>query len=145
MKCYTKLTDGLYLGNQFSTSIITDIGVIISIGCKSKSTIPSIVNYKVSVRDSVDSDLTPLFGDVTEFIHINLSNNKKVLVHCQGGVNRSPIFAIAYLARYLMTLEEAVLHVTTLRSSVRIQPHYLHQLKEWLNDIIICKNQTNKL
>ena len=145
MKCYTQLTDGLFLGNQFSTSIITDIGVIISIGCKSKSTIPSIVNYKVSVRDSVDSVLTLLFGDVTAFIHSNLLNNKKVLVHCQGGVNRSPIFAIAYLARYLMTLEEAVLHVTTLRSSVRIQPHYLHQLKEWLNDIIICKNQTNKL
>ena len=77
MKCYTQLTEGLYLGNQFSTSIITEINVIVSIGCKSKSTIPSIVNYKVSVRDSVDSDLTPLFGDVTEFIHINLSNNKR--------------------------------------------------------------------
>lgn len=135
MKCYTQLTDGLYLGNQFSTTIITDINVIISIGCKSKSTIPSIVNYKVSVRDSVDSDLTPLFGDVTEFIHINLSNNKKVLVHCQGGVNRSPIFAIAYLARYIMTLEEAMDHVTTLRSAARIQPHYLNQLEEWLNGV----------
>ena len=44
MKCCTKLTDGLYLGNQFSTSIITDIDVIISIGCKSKSTIPSIIH-----------------------------------------------------------------------------------------------------
>ncbi len=65
--------------------------------------------------------------------------------YCQGGVNRSPIFAIAYLARYIMTLEEAVLHVSTLRSAVRIQTHYLHQLEEWLNDIIICKNQTNKL
>jgi len=135
MKCYTQLTDGLYLGNQFSTTIITDINVIISIGCKSKSTIPSIVNYKVSVRDSVDSDLTPLFGDVIEFIHINLSNNKKVLVHCQGGVNRSPIFAIAYLARYIMTLEEAMDHVTTLRSAARIQPHYLNQLEEWLNGV----------
>jgi protein-tyrosine phosphatase len=81
MKCYTQLTDGLFLGNQFSTTIITDINVIISIGCKSKSTIPSIVNYKVSIRDSVDSVLTPLFGDVTAFIHSNLLNNKKVLVH----------------------------------------------------------------
>lgn len=77
MKCYTKLTEALYLGNQFSTSIITDINVIISIGCKSKSTIPSVVNYKVSIQDSVDSDLNPLFGDVTQFIHINLSNNKR--------------------------------------------------------------------
>lgn len=135
MKCYTQLTEGLYLGNQFSTSIITDINVIVSIGCKSKSTIPSVVNYKVSVKDSVDSDLTPLFGDVTVFIHSNLSNNKKVLVHCKGGVNRSPIFAIAYLARYLMTLEEAIGHITTCRSAVRIQPHYLHQLEEWLNGV----------
>ena len=51
MKCYTQLTDGLFLGNQFSTTIITDINVIISIACKSKSTIPSIVNYKVTVLD----------------------------------------------------------------------------------------------
>ena len=58
MKCYTQLTDGLFLENQFSTTIITDINVIIYIGCKSKSTIPSIVNYKVSARDSVDSDST---------------------------------------------------------------------------------------
>ena len=126
MKCYTKISDGLYLGNQFSTSIITDIDVIISIGCKSKLFIPSVVNYKVSVQDSVDSDLTPLFGDVTEFIHIHLSNNKKVLVHCQGGVNISPIFAIAYLARYIMTLDEAALHVSTLRSAVRLNINLHH-------------------
>ena len=53
MKCYTQLTDGLFLGNQFSTTIITDINVIISIGCKSKSTIPSIVNYKVTVFNDI--------------------------------------------------------------------------------------------
>ena len=134
VKCYTQLTDGLYLGNQFSTSIITDVNVIVSIGCKCKSTISSIINYKVSVKDHLDSDLTPLFNDVTEFIYANLSSNKKVLVHCQAGMNRSPIFAIAYLARYIMTLEEAVLHVTTQRSIVRIQPHYLHQLKKWLSE-----------
>ena len=131
--CCTQLSDNLYLGNQYSTSVIAEVDVIVSIGCNSKSNSPNVTHYKVSVRDNVDSDLTPLFNDVTAFIHQHISTNKKVLVHCKGGINRSPMFVIAYLARYNMTLEEAVLHVTSMRTAARIQPHYLQQVTAWLS------------
>ncbi len=132
--CYTQLSENLYLGNQFSTSVIAEVDVIVSIGCNSKSNLPNVINYKVSVRDNVDSDLTPLFNDVTAFIHQHISINKSVLVHCKGGINRSPIFVVAYLARFVMPLEEAILHVTTMRTAARIQPHYLLQVTAWLGE-----------
>lgn len=132
--CCTQLSDNLYLGNQYSTSVIAEVDVIVSIGCNSKSKSPNVTNYKVSVRDNADSDLTPLLSDVTAFIHQHISTNKKVLVHCKGGINRSPIFVVAYLARYVMTLEEAVHHVTTMRTAARIQPHYLLQVNAWLRE-----------
>ncbi len=108
--------------------MIAEVDVIVSIGCNSKSNLPNVINYKVSVRDNVDSDLTPLFNDVTAFVHQQISINKKVLVHCKGGINRSPIFVVAYLARYVMPLEEAILHVTTMRTAAYSRIIYCRSL-----------------
>ncbi len=134
-KCCSKINENLFLGNQFSTTVITDINVIVSIGCKSKCTLEGINNFKVSIKDCVDSDLTPYLSEVTEFIHEQLSANKRVLVHCQGGVNRSPAFVIAYLARYNMSLEDAIVLVRSARSGARIQEHYMQQISTWLSTV----------
>ncbi len=134
-KCCSKINENLFLGNQFSTSVITDINVIVSIGCKSKCNLEGINNFKVSIKDCVDSDLTPYLSEVTEFIHEQLSANKRVLVHCRGGVNRSPAFVIAYLTRYNMTLEDAIVLVRTARSGARIQDHYMQQIATWLSTV----------
>jgi len=134
-KCCSKITENLFLGNQFSTTIVTDIDVIVSIGCKSKSTLPNIVNQRVSMVDSADSDLTPYFTDVTDFIDEQICANKRVLVHCQGGINRSPTFVIAYLAKHHMSLQEAIALVTCRRPAARIQPHYMAQIERWLSEV----------
>ena len=48
-------------------------------------------------------------------------------------------FSLYFFSKFTVyTLEEAVLHVSTLRSSVRIQPHYLHQLEKWLGQEAAC-------
>ena len=133
-KCCSKITENLYLGNQFSTTIVTDVDVMVSIGCKSKSNNPSIINQRVSVVDSADSDLAPYFTDVTDFIHEHITASKRVLVHCQGGINRSPTFVIAYLAKYHMSLQEAIALVTSRRPAARIQPHYMQQIERWLSE-----------
>jgi len=54
---YSEIIDNLYLGNQYSTTIVKNIDTIVSIGCKSKAN--NITNYKISIRDSKSSDLTP--------------------------------------------------------------------------------------
>lgn len=132
-KCCSRINDNLYLGNQFSTSVITDVDAIVSIGCKSKSTLAHVNNFKISVKDSADSDISPYLTEASSFIHEQVLINKKVLVHCQGGINRSPTFVVAYLAKYHMSLDDAILTVTNKRPAVRIQPHYMEQVQQWLN------------
>lgn len=131
-KCYTEITDNLYLGNQYSTSIVADVDVIVSIGCKSKSSHLGVVYHKISVADSAESDLTPYLNSFTADLHAHLAEGKKILVHCQGGINRSPMFVIAFLAKYHMSLDEAIALVISKRPSVRIQPHYTKQVQDWL-------------
>ena len=71
---HSKIINNLYLGNQYSTSIIKNVDTIISIGCKSKAN--NIKNvYKISVRDKKSSDLTPFLGPVTEYIDEELIKN----------------------------------------------------------------------
>ena len=131
MAC-SEILHNLYLGNQHSTSTARDIDVIISIGCNHKSRL-NVASYKFSVRDSQESDLTPLFDEVTSIIQHHINLGERVLVHCQGGINRSPAFVLAYLCRYSsMNIENAMQHIKVHRKSARFQPHYVAQVQQWL-------------
>ena len=88
--------------------------------------------YKISIKDSGSSDFTPFLDDVTLFIEQQISTNKTVLVHCKGGINRSPVVVVAYLSRYVMPFEAALELVKAKRNSVRFQDHYIMQIQRWL-------------
>ena len=62
---HSKIIDNLYLGNQYSTTVIKKVDTIISIGCQSKAN--NINNFKISIRDKKSSDLTPFLDAVTEY------------------------------------------------------------------------------
>ena len=134
---HSKIINNLYLGNQYSTSIIKNLDTIISIGCKSKAN--NIKNvYKISVRDKKSTDLTPYLDPVTQYIDEELTKNHKILIHCKGGINRSPSFVIAYLCKYHnMTMEEAKKFVLKRRPSIRFQEHYITQIELWINNELI--------
>jgi len=66
---YSKILEHLYLGNQYSTEIIKNIDVIVSIGCNSKNK-DNKPNLKISVRDKITTDITPFLDQVTEYIDI---------------------------------------------------------------------------
>jgi len=134
----SQVLTNLYLGNQYSTTI-TDVDTIISIGCNSKNKtregIP-INHYKFSIKDSDESVLTEIYEESSKIIHQELQNHNKVLVHCKGGINRSPMIIIAYLCRYShYSIQDAINHVKSVRKGARIQPHYLEQLEHWIENI----------
>ena len=129
---HSKIIDNLYLGNQYSTTIIKKVDTVISIGCQSKAN--NINNFKISIRDKKSSDLTPFLDSVTEYINEELNKNHKVLVHCKGGINRSTAFILAYLCKYKdMTIEEGKEWISKRRCSARFQDHYMLQIENWLN------------
>lgn len=124
---YSEIINNLYQGNQFSTKI-AEVDAIVSIGCNSKN--KQIPNFKVSVKDSNKADLTPYLDDATDFIDSYLKKNKKVLVHCQAGINRSTAIVLSYLVRYEnMDLLEAQELIVSKRK-VRFKEHFLDQIKE---------------
>ena len=92
-------------------------------------------SHKFSVQDKSTSDLTEIFETASNLIHELIQNNKSILIHCKGGINRSPIVVIAYLCKFCQySVPEAIAHVTQRRKGVRIQPHYLLQLTAWLEE-----------
>ena len=126
----------LYLGNQYCTSI-AEVDVIISIGCNPKVNSSGesndIIKYKFSIQDSSESDMIPVYEETTALISQHLSNSQSVLVHCKGGINRSPMVVMAYLCKYCdFSIEYASLFFKSKRKSVRFQAHYLEQLQLWL-------------
>ena len=129
---YSKIIDNLYLGNQYSTSVIKNVNTIISIGCNSKAI--NVNNLKISIRDKKSSDLTPFLEEVTEYIENELKQNHKVLVHCKGGINRSTAFIVCYLCKYKeMSIDEAQEHISKIRACAKFQEHYMLQIDKWLN------------
>ena len=132
----SQILPNLFLGNQYSTTIC-DFDVIISIGCNPKGS-PAGECVKFSVIDSAESDMKNIFERASPIIHHHLADGKRVLVHCKGGINRSPMVVLAYLCRYCdFSLLDGIAHVKSIRRSVRIQPHYLRQLQDWLTDNLI--------
>jgi protein-tyrosine phosphatase len=64
---------------------------------------------------------------------MNVSKNRKTLVHCKGGINRSTAVVIAYLCAYSnMEIKEARAVVSAVRPQARFQPHYMGQVLAWL-------------
>ena len=132
---HSKILEYLYLGNQYSTEIIKNIDVIVSIGCNSKNK-DNKPNLKISVRDKITTDITPFLDQVTEYIDVEINKNKKVLVHCKAGINRSPAFVLAYLCRYNnMSIEEAQKYILQ-RRKVQLKDHYISQIEKWLVRLI---------
>jgi len=126
---YSKILDNLYLGNQYSTKIIKNVDVIISIGCNPKHIVSSkIETLKISIRDSITSDITPFLDLVCDTIHDRLQNGKKIIVHCKAGINRSTAFILAYLIKYNnMTLDNAKSHILQVRK-VKFKENFVEQI-----------------
>ena len=130
---YSHILPNLYLGNQYASSVLHPIDAILSIGCNHKSLQSELNTFKVSIVDSYDSDITSNLGEATQFIHSMLVEDKIILVHCKGGINRSPAFIVAYLVKYGgFTLVDAIAFVKSKRKGARFQAHYIAQIESWL-------------
>ena len=72
-------------------------------------------------------DRQPMAADTLEraldFIHQQINAGRRVLVHCQMGISRSPTLVAAYLHRHQgMPLDEAVTYLHHLRPVVNPHP-----------------------
>ena len=120
------VVNNLWIGNikaSKSKSIINDMDIIINLS----KDIPFLKKDKLNYRISVNDDLTTnsnniMYKNLNKFadiIHINLLNQKKILVHCYAGMQRSASLIVAYLMKYFnMSLSDAVIYLKSKRSIV---------------------------
>lgn len=137
---------GLYLGNRDSTQEAkkNNIDVILSIGVKSYSN--DVENLYINVDNDSSINITNELNEVTKYINKHLPS-KKILIHCQDGVNRSPSFVLAYLCRYKgYKYTEALDYILSKRDICKFS--FRENVKKWLIDInpeyVYTLNELNK-
>ncbi|CEP12105.1 hypothetical protein [Parasitella parasitica] len=87
---------------------------------------------KFIVSDSNLQNLIPYFPDTSRFIHNVITQQGKVVVCCNGGMSRSPTFAIAYIMeRYNIDASQAYHFVQAKRLCINPNDGFKSQLKEY--------------
>ena len=72
-----------------------------------------------------------LIGECTEFIHEQLRQGRRVLVHCAEGISRSCVIGAAYLYECGMSLDEAIALIRFKRPIVDPAPSLLRALRDY--------------
>jgi protein-tyrosine phosphatase len=136
---YDMILNNLYLGNSVSAGKDTIDSLGISLVINATQDIPFYSNNTYNVRVPVNDDLAPTsivlmanyMRKVLPIMKRYLNDNKKVLVHCRAGMQRSAAIVAAYLMTYYnMSVYDAIDFVKSKRSIAFFPgPNFLHTLE----------------
>ena len=91
----------------------------------------SIEIYYYLIDDDEKSNIAEYFDIIANVIH----SNKRCLVHCLAGVNRSPTIVAAYLIKYLyMTTDNALQYIKELRDEIDPLDEFIDKLRVYENN-----------
>lgn len=83
-------------------------------------------------QDNPDEDILFYFKDISDILEQCIVRGKPVLIHCLGGISRSPTLVCAYLMKSCgLTWRQALAFVKAKRSCVDPNIGFLSQLEEW--------------
>ncbi|KAJ7288568.1 protein-tyrosine phosphatase-like protein [Mycena rebaudengoi] len=86
----------------------------------------------LDVEDNEEQNLIRLFPKAKEFIDQAISQNGRVLVHCNGGISLSPAFVVMFVMQhYQLSWEDALHMVQNRRYCISPNGGFLTQLKEY--------------
>lgn len=96
----------------------------------------TILRLALPVNDNSGSAINSHFTVSHEFIEAARKENKKVVVHCEVGMSRSPTIVISYLMHHHgMSLREAYRHVKLRRSIIQPNMGFIKQLMQYEKSI----------
>ena len=105
---YNKITNNIYLGNYKSSKldIINKESFDVIVNCTPKLPFYShkTKNYRINVKDDLAYHsnilLTQYIHKILPILHHHIRNNKKILIHCRAGMQRSAAVTTCYLMKY---------------------------------------------
>lgn len=120
----------LYLGNKRDAENNgQDFDCIISV-IDYKFDISHSNQYYINILDNWSQPILHIIYQTADLIDKHIKNNKKVLVHCFGGVSRSASVVISYLMiKHNMSYEKAYMHVKIKRNIICPNPGFKRQLR----------------
>ncbi|KAI1845338.1 hypothetical protein JX266_008433 [Neoarthrinium moseri] len=132
-----QITPYLYLGPRTATeprtALAAGITHVVSLGCQPVSPrSPALAYHRLGLLDVPGADLgapAALAGEIIK--KARRDPDARVLVHCVGGVSRSPAVLAAYLVRKEgLSLREALRLLVSRRPCVRPNDGFLRQLRD---------------
>ena len=93
---------------------------------------PNKVYHHFDIEDRRSENIMQFFGPFVEIVNQAHHENKRILVHCQNSVSRSPSLILAYLLSQKMTLKQALDYLRSKRTQyVRPNIGFCRQLVDY--------------
>jgi protein-tyrosine phosphatase len=135
----TEVLPSLYLGNAMDAAdgeLLTSANIryILNLTKTCPNYFLTDPDYKykqIKIEDSCREDIKSIVEEAIQFIDLAKANNSAVLIHCQGGVSRSPTVTIAYIMHLNgLSLSDAYEFVKTRRPCIAPNLNFMGQLLE---------------
>jgi len=126
----------LYLGNMYTAKerdlmVQHNIKYIVNVSHNFENFFPeTFVYYNVAVQDKEGTNILQYLRQANRFIENSRNcGNGAVLVHCKGGISRSPTVVIAYLMyQYQLSLKHAIGYMKSRKPGINPNPGFMSQL-----------------
>lgn len=123
----------LLLGNKMAAAdadLLHRRGVVAVCAVGARQVFPG-AGHHVCIQDDGAESMLPHFEAACNFIHEHRRRGA-VLVHCKGGISRSPAMVIAYLMRHEhLSLVDAMEVCSLARPAARPRDIFLQDLESW--------------
>ena len=133
-ECDEIIKDWIYLGNYdfaLNKELLKrkNIECILVCGSELECKYPDEFIYlKIDINDYVEDSILPYIDKCIKFIDEN--KNKRIFVHCNAGVSRSPSIIIAYLMKtFNYSFKEAFDFVKNKRNIINPNERFIKELK----------------
>lgn len=135
----TEVMPHIFLGNAMDAADehlmeTNNIRYVLNLTCKCPNHFVKNSNFhykQIEIEDSCREDIKSIVAEAIEFIELAKADNSSVLIHCQGGVSRSPTITIAYLMYSKnLSLKDAYDFVKRRRPCIAPNLNFMGQLLE---------------
>mmetsp|Transcript_37922 Transcript_37922/g.70737 ORF Transcript_37922/g.70737 Transcript_37922/m.70737 type:complete len:195 (+) Transcript_37922:53-637(+) len=128
-----QVAPGVYLGNKQAAALpgllhAHGVVAVCAVGAKPNHH-EGLIYHHVSVKDNGNDSMFPFLDDSCDFIHRHRCLGA-VLVHCKGGISRSPCLLVAYLMKYEdLSISEALEVVSLAQPAARCPANFFKDLE----------------
>lgn len=150
----TEILDYLFLGSvddSKNKKFIENkkISHVIVAGGKLRNIFPELIIYKkLKIKDDPSTLILAQFVETFEYIENIMKEDKdnRILIHCIGGISRSPTLVIGYIMfKQCLLFEDAFKFVKNKHKKASPNPGFLNQLKSFEICLFDKKYQIDEL